>query len=74
MNQEVVLNYVKLYQEILERQQIFLNDRDFDRIYRLILFVFKLDDLYDRIEQYPPSEDNLVNIKTAMIALMPEGI
>ena len=47
MNREVILNYVKLYKHILERQQIFIGDRDLDRIYRLILLVFKLDDLIE---------------------------
>ncbi len=30
MNQKIILNYVKLYQHILEQHQIFLDDRDFD--------------------------------------------
>lgn len=72
MNQEVILSYVKLYKHILKRQQIFLEDRDLDNIYRLILLVFKLDDLYDRINKDPPSKDNLAHIKTAMISLIPD--
>ena len=72
MNQEAILNYVKLYQGILERQQIFLGGRDLDNIYRLILLVFDLDDLYDRVEQYPPSKGILAELKTAMISLIPE--
>lgn len=71
MNREIIFSYVKLYQQILERHQIFLEEKDLDSIYRLILLVFELDDLYDRIEQYPPGKDKLASIKKAMISLMP---
>lgn len=72
MNQESILSYVKLYQDILNKQQIFLSDRDLDNIYNLILLVFKLDDLYDLPKLYPPSQVELANIKQAMISLMPD--
>lgn len=72
MNREIILNYVKLYKHILKRHQIFLDEQDLDNIYRLILLVFELDDLYDCIEQYPPSQNRLGDIKTAMIFLMPD--
>lgn len=71
MDRKSIFNYVKLYKHILDRQQILLDEQDLSNIYHLILLVFKLDDLYDRIEQYPPSPDKLADIKTAMISLMP---
>ena len=73
MNQKIILNYVKLYQHILERHQIFLNDRDLDNIYQLIVLVFELDDLYDRAELSPPSRAKLAKIDTAMTSLMPDS-
>lgn len=72
MNQKIILNYVKLYQHILERHQIFLDDRDLDNIYQLILLVFELDDLYDRAELSPPSRAKLAKIAAAMTSLMPD--
>lgn len=72
MNQKIILNYVKLYQHVLERHQIFLDDRDLDNIYQLILLVFELDDLYDRAELSPPSPAKLAKIATAMTSLMPD--
>lgn len=72
MNQKSILNYVKLYQDILGKHQIFLSDEDLDHIYHLILLVFELDDLYDRLELYPPSQAKLASINKAMISLMPD--
>ncbi|MBE9047536.1 hypothetical protein IQ255_24560 [Pleurocapsales cyanobacterium LEGE 10410] len=72
MDQKIILNYVKLYQHLLERHQILLDDQDLNNIYHLILLVFKLDDLYDRPELNPPSPAKLAKIKTAMTSLMPD--
>lgn len=71
MDRKSIYNYVKLYKQILNRHQILLDQRDLTNIYHLTLLVFQLDDLYDCIEQYPPSKKKLADIKTAMIALMP---
>ncbi len=71
MNKNSILSYVKLYNNILDKHQIFLSERDFSNIYQLILLVFELDDLYDAFSQYPPSDHKLANIKKAMISLMP---
>ena len=49
MNQKIILNYVKLYQHILEQHQIFLDDRDFDvpeDVRQQLEFIF-----CDRIDQ-----------------------
>ena len=71
MNKDSILSYVKLYQTILAKHQILLCDQDLSNIYQLILLVFELDDLYDIVGQYPPSEHQLATIKTAMISLIP---
>lgn len=73
MNKEIILRYVKLYQNILGKYQIILSEQDLKNIYQLILLVFKLDNLYDLAEEYPPNQHKLASIKTAMISLMPDG-
>lgn len=73
MNKDSILGYVKLYKNILDKHQIFLDEQDLSNIYQLILLVFELDDLYDLAEQYLPSHHQLAAIKTAMISLMPDN-
>ena len=73
MNKDSILGYVKLYRNILDKHQIFLDEQDLSNIYRLILLVFQLDDLYDLAGQYLPSPYQLAAIKTAMISLMPHN-
>ena len=71
MNKNSILSYVKLYNNILDKHQIFLSERDLSNIYQLILLVFELDDLYDVVPQCSPNHHKLAKIKTAMISLMP---
>ena len=71
MNKQSILSYVKLYPSILARHHIFLEDRDLAAIYRLILLVFELDDLYDRIRLYSLKKSELIKIEQEMISLIP---
>lgn len=71
MNKDSIFGYVKLYKNILKKNLIFLDEKDLNNIYQLILLVFELDDLYDVVSQYPASERKLANLKKAMISLMP---
>ncbi len=75
MNKDSILGYVQLYKSILDKHQIFLSEKDLSNIYQLILLVFKLDDLYDVVHQYPANhhKHKLANIKTAMMSLMPNN-
>lgn len=73
MNKDIILSYVKLYKNILDKHQILLCDRDLSNIYQLIVLVFELDDLYDVVEQSSPSQARLTEIKNAMLSLMPDS-
>jgi len=70
LDQEGIKNYVTLYGEILNRHQITASDDDLNKIYNLILLIFKLDDLYDSANDVPDQVE-LNEIREEMIALMP---
>jgi hypothetical protein len=49
LDKEGIKKYVKLYENILSKHNIIVNDEDLDNIYHLILLISNLDDLYDSI-------------------------
>ena len=72
MDKHSVLSCVKLYKNILDKYHIILSEEDLHNIYDLIALVFELDDLYDVLGK-SPNPHQLDQIKTAMIALMPNN-
>lgn len=72
LDKKGIKKYVSLYQDILNKHQIFITAEDVHNIYDLILLTFDLDDLYDSIDNSPDRQFEVAKIRQQMIALMPD--